>query len=59
MVPTSRRWRQWVRVGVLGIWGTLRDAVPRAREALADRLDAFIASSTPTPAAAVVPIRPL
>jgi integrase len=32
---------------------------PEHGQALADRLDAFIAASTPTPAAAVVPIRPL
>ena len=31
---------------------------PEHGQALADRLDAFIAASTPTPAAAVVPIRP-
>ena len=31
---------------------------PEHGQALADRLDAFIAASTPTPAAAVVPLRP-
>ena len=32
---------------------------PEHGQALADRLDAFIAASTPMPAAAVAPIRPL
>jgi hypothetical protein len=37
--------------------GPLRPSVSRAREGNTDRLDAFIAAATATPAAGVSPIR--
>lgn len=43
-----------VETGKLVTCGVRETAV-----ALADRLDAFIASATPTPAVAVVPLRPI